>query len=48
MSCSELMDAFSTVFRSPGKTRVSMARAMDVGGFSLRGGFAQPEMPTIK
>jgi hypothetical protein len=42
------MDAFNTVFMSPGKARVSMARATDVGGFSLLGGFAQPDIPTIR
>jgi len=42
------MDAFNTVFKSPGKDRVSMARATDVGGFSVRGRLAHPDTPTTR
>ena len=42
------MDAFNTVFKSPGKDRVSMARDTDVGGFSVRGRLAHPDTPTTR
>ena len=42
------MEAFRTVIKSPWKDSVSMALAIDVGGFSALGGFEQPDTPTIR
>jgi hypothetical protein len=36
------------VFKSPENDLVSIALAIDVGGFSVLGGVLQPERPIIK
>jgi hypothetical protein len=48
MSWRELIDAFKTVFKFPEKDLVSIALAIDVGGFSVLGGVVHPDRPRVK
>jgi hypothetical protein len=41
------MDAFSTGLKAPENAFVSIALAIEAGGFSVRGELAHPEIPKI-